>query len=70
VYIGPATREDKGFAHSYDVLVDSFQSEEDLSDPLFYKMSGRVSAHRYLCGTVRLPFIGKDGPPHALHSFA
>jgi hypothetical protein len=45
VYIGPATREDKGFAHSYDVLVDSFQSEEDLSDPLFYKMSGRMAHH-------------------------
>ncbi|KAF8440820.1 hypothetical protein L210DRAFT_3399850 [Boletus edulis BED1] len=45
VYVGPATREDKGFAHSYDVLVDSFQSEEDLSDPLFYKMAGRMAHH-------------------------
>ncbi|KAF8558316.1 hypothetical protein OG21DRAFT_1405230 [Imleria badia] len=45
VYIGPATREDKGFAHSYDVLVDSFQSEEDLSDPLYYRMAGRMAHH-------------------------
>ncbi|KIJ62721.1 hypothetical protein HYDPIDRAFT_114413 [Hydnomerulius pinastri MD-312] len=45
VYIGPASREDKGFAHSYDVLVDSFQSDEDLSDPSFYKMSGRMAHH-------------------------
>ncbi|KAG9315655.1 hypothetical protein JVU11DRAFT_3300 [Chiua virens] len=45
VYIGPATREDKGFSHSYDVLVDSFQSDEDLSDPDFYMMAGRMAHH-------------------------
>lgn len=44
VFVGPASREDKGFAHSYDVLVDSYQSDEDLnSDPNYYKMAGRVS---------------------------
>ena len=42
VFVGPASREDKGFEHSYDVVVDSYQSEEDLSDPDFYKMAGRV----------------------------
>ncbi|KAH7884978.1 hypothetical protein F5I97DRAFT_1928401 [Phlebopus sp. FC_14] len=45
IYIGPASREDKGFAHSYDVFVDSFQSDEDLSDPSFYKMAGRMAHH-------------------------
>jgi hypothetical protein len=44
VFIGPANREDKGFTHSYDVLVDSYQSDEDLSsDPNYYKMAGRAS---------------------------
>ncbi|KAL4080928.1 hypothetical protein J3A83DRAFT_4084532 [Scleroderma citrinum] len=41
----PATREDAGFAHSYDVYVDSYQSDEDLSDPSFYKMAGRMAHH-------------------------
>ncbi|KAH7913341.1 hypothetical protein BJ138DRAFT_1146234 [Hygrophoropsis aurantiaca] len=45
VYIGPASREDAGFAHSYDVLVDSYESDEDLSDPSFYKMAGRMAHH-------------------------
>lgn len=42
VFIGPASREDAGFSHSYDLMVDSYQSDEDLSDPNFYKMAGRV----------------------------
>ena len=42
VFVGPESREDKGFSHSYDVLVDSYQSEEDLSDMSYYKMAGRV----------------------------
>ncbi|KAI6041382.1 hypothetical protein EDC04DRAFT_2669187 [Pisolithus marmoratus] len=45
LYIGPATREDAGFAHSYDVYVDSYQSDEDLSDPWNYKMAGRMAHH-------------------------
>lgn len=45
LYIGPASREDAGFSHSYDVYVDSYQSDEDLNDPSFYKMAGRVSSH-------------------------
>lgn len=45
LYIGPASREDAGFSHSYDVYVDSYQSDEDLSDPSFYKMAGRVSSY-------------------------
>ena len=43
VFVGPGSREDAGFNHSYDVLVDSYQSDEDLSDPSFYKMAGRVN---------------------------
>ncbi|CAL1713294.1 unnamed protein product [Somion occarium] len=45
VFVGPGSREDAGFAHSYDVLVDSYQSDEDLSDPSFYKMAGRMAHH-------------------------
>lgn len=45
LYIGPASREDAGFSHSYDVYVDSYQSDEDLSDPSFYKMAGRMAHH-------------------------
>ncbi|KAF7979672.1 hypothetical protein HWV62_41667 [Athelia sp. TMB] len=45
VFIGPASREDKGFSHSYDVMVDSYQSEEDLSDMSYYKMAGRMAHH-------------------------
>lgn len=45
LYIGPATREDAGFTHSYDVYVDSYQSDEDTSDPWNYKMAGRMAHH-------------------------
>ncbi|KAG1743324.1 uncharacterized protein EDB91DRAFT_1126805 [Suillus paluster] len=45
LYIGPSSREDAGFDHSYDVLVDSYHSDEDLRDPLFYKMAGRMAHH-------------------------
>ena len=42
IFIGPASRQDAGFEHSYDVLVDSYEADEDLNDPTFYKMAGRV----------------------------
>lgn len=42
VFIGPGSREDLGFRHSYDVMVDTYEADEDLSDPDFYKMAGRV----------------------------
>ncbi|KAL0961033.1 hypothetical protein HGRIS_006023 [Hohenbuehelia grisea] len=45
LFIGPASLEDGGFSHSYDIMVDSYQSDEDLSDPSFYKMSGRMAHH-------------------------
>jgi len=43
IFIGPATREDGGFLQSYDVMVDTYESDEHLGDPMHYKMAGRVS---------------------------
>ncbi|KAI0947456.1 hypothetical protein AcW1_007678 [Taiwanofungus camphoratus] len=45
IFVGPGSREDAGFAHSYDVFVDSYQSDEDLSDSKHYKMAGRMAHH-------------------------
>ncbi|KAG2343237.1 hypothetical protein BDR05DRAFT_976047 [Suillus weaverae] len=45
LYIGPASREDSGFNHSYDVFVDSYHSDENLTDPSYYKMAGRMAHH-------------------------
>ena len=45
LFIGPANREDMGFDHSYDVLVDTYQAAEDLSDPEDYKIGGRMAHH-------------------------
>ncbi|VDC00748.1 unnamed protein product [Peniophora sp. CBMAI 1063] len=45
VFVGPKTREDAGFRHSYDVLVDSYQSDEDLRDDKNFKMAGRMAHH-------------------------
>ena len=45
VFVGPASREDAGFDHSYDVLVDTYQAAEDLSDPETYNMGGRMAHH-------------------------
>jgi hypothetical protein len=45
VFVGPASREDAGFDHSYDVLVDTYQAAEDLSDMEDYKMGGRMAHH-------------------------
>ncbi|KAF9221497.1 hypothetical protein BS17DRAFT_249048 [Gyrodon lividus] len=47
--ISPASREDKGFPHSYDISVDLFQLYEDLSDPLFYKYVGTNGPHAAHC---------------------
>ncbi|KAH8114363.1 hypothetical protein DFH11DRAFT_1877670 [Phellopilus nigrolimitatus] len=45
VFVGPRSREDKGFSHSYDVLVDSYESDEDVSDVKYFKMAGRMAHH-------------------------
>jgi hypothetical protein len=41
-FIGPASREDLGFSHSYDVFVDSYHVDEDFNGPSSYKIAGRV----------------------------
>ncbi|KAG8932558.1 hypothetical protein FRC02_000936 [Tulasnella sp. 418] len=61
LFIGPASREDQGFLHSYDVVVDSYQSDEDFSD--WYKMAGRM-AHHMLYTAV------KDQPCYSGYLFA
>jgi hypothetical protein len=66
VFIGPASREDEGFSHSYDVVLDSYQQDEDLNDPDFYKMAGRVRPVAAL--RVGLIFVAlPDWTPSALH---
>ena len=45
LFVGPASREDAGFDHSYDVLVDTYQAAEDLSNPDEYRMGGRMAHH-------------------------
>lgn len=66
VFIGPKSREDMGFTHSYDVFVDSYESDEDISDWSNYKMAGRVCSLPLLNPSSSLDFQ-LDGPPHALH---
>ncbi|KAJ7090495.1 hypothetical protein C8R44DRAFT_720213 [Mycena epipterygia] len=44
LFIGPASREDRGFLHSYDVVMDSYMEEEDISAGWF-KMGGRMAHH-------------------------
>lgn len=73
IFIGPASRQDAGFEHSYDVLVDSYEADEDLKDPTFYKMAGRVCIYFLnLLLSVSAPTndISLDGPSHALHRHA
>lgn len=69
IFIGPRSREDAGFDHSYDVLVDSYEAEEDLNDPTFYKMAGRVSTT--ICSFRHsIPMtvaLHPDGTSYALH---
>lgn len=45
LFIGPESREDSGFNHSYDVFVDSYQAAEDLSDLENYQLGGRMAHH-------------------------
>lgn len=67
IFIGPKSREDRGFEHSYDVLVDSYESEEDIRDWNDYKMAGRVRVC-LLSSTPSTVFsLVLDGTSHALH---
>lgn len=59
VFIGPGSREDAGFYHSYDVLVDSYESDEDLNDPDWFKMAGRVCGSRPCSRFDRSPVISQ-----------
>ncbi|CCM01884.1 uncharacterized protein FIBRA_03955 [Fibroporia radiculosa] len=60
VFVGPGSREDAGFVHSYDVVVDSYQSDEELTDdPHLYKMAGRMAHH--MLYTVMNDFDCYDG---------
>ncbi|KAJ7183899.1 hypothetical protein C8R46DRAFT_1186759 [Mycena filopes] len=44
LFIGPASREDRGFLYSYDVVLDSYMSKEDFNAGWF-KMGGRMAHH-------------------------
>ncbi|KAJ7033236.1 hypothetical protein C8F04DRAFT_1104983 [Mycena alexandri] len=44
LFIGPASREDRGFMYSYDVVLDSYMSNEDFNAGWF-KMGGRMAHH-------------------------
>ncbi|EPQ54498.1 hypothetical protein GLOTRDRAFT_77044, partial [Gloeophyllum trabeum ATCC 11539] len=55
LFVGPKSREDKGFKHSYDVVVDSYMSDEDLSDPKHYKMAGRMAHHMLYTALTQHP---------------
>ncbi|EJD41785.1 hypothetical protein AURDEDRAFT_186391 [Auricularia subglabra TFB-10046 SS5] len=45
VFVGPASREDAGFAGSYDILVDSYKSDENLTTYSEFRMAGRMAHH-------------------------
>lgn len=68
IFIGPASRQDGGFAQSYDVLVDTYESDEDLRDPTHYKMAGRVSHLRFLVLTSTLLPISNKMAHHMLYT--
>ena len=55
LFVGPGSREDLGFDHSYDVLVDTYQAEEDLSDPDNYQMGGRMAHHMLYSAMLEHP---------------
>jgi len=57
VFIGPANREDAGFQHSFDVVVNSYQSAENME---VWAMSGRM-AHHMLYQVMSENDCGYDG---------
>ncbi|KAJ7662887.1 hypothetical protein B0H17DRAFT_952953 [Mycena rosella] len=44
LFVGPGSREDRGFMHSYDVVLDSYMSDEDFNAD-WWKMGGRMAHH-------------------------
>ncbi|KAF7356315.1 hypothetical protein MVEN_00963800 [Mycena venus] len=57
VFIGPENREDAGFRHSFDVVVNSYHSTEDMT---VWKLSGRM-AHHMLYQVMSENDCGYDG---------
>ncbi|KAJ6606832.1 hypothetical protein B0H10DRAFT_2074586 [Mycena sp. CBHHK59/15] len=62
LFIGPASREDRGFLRSYDVVVDSYMSGEDFGSG-WYKMAGRMAHHMFYTAV-------KDNPCYAGYLWA
>ncbi|KAJ6573165.1 hypothetical protein DFH09DRAFT_1312414 [Mycena vulgaris] len=62
LFIGPASREDRGFMHSYDVVLDSYHSDEDF-DADWFKMGGRMAHHMFYTAV-------KDNPCYAGYLWA
>ncbi|KAJ6514142.1 hypothetical protein DFH09DRAFT_1374069 [Mycena vulgaris] len=62
IVIGPASREDRGFMHSYDVVLDSYHSYEDF-DADWFKMGGRMAHHMFYT-------VVKDNPCYAGYLWA
>ncbi|KAJ7479116.1 hypothetical protein FB451DRAFT_1395716 [Mycena latifolia] len=54
LYIGPGSREDRGFLHSHDVVVDSYMAAEDF-DADWFKMSGRMAHHMFYTAVKDYP---------------
>ncbi|KAF7292053.1 hypothetical protein MIND_01231400 [Mycena indigotica] len=57
LFIGPASREDRGFTHSYDVALDSYMSHEDL-DVGWPKLGGRMAHHMFYTAVKDHPCYG------------
>ncbi|KAJ7251276.1 hypothetical protein C8J57DRAFT_671921 [Mycena rebaudengoi] len=62
LFIGPASREDMGFLHSYDVAIDSYMSDDDYGIG-WYKMAGRAAHHMFYTAV-------KDHPCYAGYLWA
>ncbi|KAJ6600356.1 hypothetical protein DFH09DRAFT_901417 [Mycena vulgaris] len=62
LFIGPASREDRGFKHSYDVVLDSYQADEDFETGWF-NMGGRMAHHMFYTAV-------KDNPCYAGYLWA
>ncbi|KAJ7101322.1 hypothetical protein B0H15DRAFT_1017788 [Mycena belliarum] len=62
LYIGPESREDRGFLHSYDVALDSYLAAEDFNADWF-QMSGRMAHHMFYTAA-------KDHPCYAGYLWA
>ncbi|KAF7324508.1 hypothetical protein MKEN_00491500 [Mycena kentingensis (nom. inval.)] len=62
LFIGPGTREDRGFLYSEDVVVDTYESEDDYNAG-WLKMGGRMAHHMFYTAV-------KDHPCYAGYLWA